>query len=467
MAKLYVPHAYQTLMFDHLMQHKRCALFAGMGLGKTVTMLTALDALHLSGEETKPALVTAPLRVAQSTWPDEAAKWEHLRHMVISPIVGTVEERRAAMRREAQAYTVNYDNIPWLLSELEGKKFPYGRVIADESTRLKGFRTRQGGARAAALGKIAHVEPTGWTNLTGLAAPNGIKDLWGPTWFLDAGARLGRTHDSFKRRWFKPKWGAASHFTMEPLDHAQAEITEKISDICAAFDAKDYFPVEEPLRTNVYIELPAKARQLYTEMEKRLYMEIDGWEVEAFNQASKTLKLLQLASGAIYVGEQDESNKAFAEVHDLKLQALESVIENASGASILVSYHFKSDLCRLKRAFPRGRTLDDDPRTIRDWNAGKIEVMFAHPASAGHGLNLQDGGNIIVHFSHWWDLETFAQINERIGPVRQKQAGHNRCVFEVYLIAKDTADEDVMARRAGKISVQEALMQGLKRRVKS
>ena len=232
-------------------------------------------------------------------------------------------------------------------------------------------------------------------------------------------------------------------------------------DLCLSLDARDYFDISEPIVNVIRVELPTKARRLYKDMEREMFLALEcGTEVEAFNAASKTIKCLQLANGAIYT---DDTCSAFAEIHDAKLQALEDVIEEAAGMPVLVAYHFKSDLARLQRAFPKGRALDKDPQTIRDWNAGKIPVLFAHPASAGHGLNLQDGGNILAFFGHWWGLEQFQQIIERIGPTRQAQAGHDRPVFIHHIVAADTVDEIVMARRETKREIQDLLLEAMKR----
>lgn len=210
------------------------------------------------------------------------------------------------------------------------------------------------------------------------------------------------------------------------------------------------------------MELPTRARRLYRDMEREMFLALDGGvEVEAFNAASKTIKCLQLANGAVYT---DDTGGAWAEIHDAKLQALDDVIEEASGMPVLVAYHFKSDLARLLKAFPGGRHLDHDPQTIREWNAGRIPVLFAHPASAGHGLNLQDGGNILVFFGHWWDLEQYQQLIERIGPTRQAQAGHGRPVFIYHIVAADTVDETVMQRRESKRTIQDLLLESMKRR---
>lgn len=461
MRKDFTPRVYQTAIINHETDIKRCAVWAGMGMGKTVSTLTALDMMTLLDDS--PSLVIAPLRVAASTWPDEATKWNHLSNIEVSAIVGSAEERRAALRKPANVFTINYENIPWLVEQY-GDKWPFSRIIADESTKLKSFRLRQGAKRAAQLARVAHSRASRFIELTGTPSPNGLQDLWGQAWFLDKGERLGRSFDAFKSRWFQSIQMGEDRFAvqLQPLPFAQVQIEDKLRDLCLSLDATDYFDIDKPITNIIRVELPSKARRMYQDMEKEMFLELDcGAEIEAFNAASKTIKCLQLANGAIYT---DDTRTAFSEIHDAKLQALESVIEEAAGMPVLVAYHFKSDLTRLQRAFSKGRVLDQNPQTIRDWNTGKIPVLFAHPASAGHGLNLQDGGNILVFFAHWWDLEQFQQIIERIGPTRQAQAGHKRPVFIHYIIAKDTVDEVVMARRESKRGIQDLLLESLKRR---
>lgn len=460
--RAFKPHAYQEKIIDFILENERCAIWAGMGLGKTVSTLTALD--HLELVEPGPTLVLAPLRVAASTWPDEAKKWEHLAHLRVSPVVGAVEERRAALRREAEIYTTNFEQVPWLVEHL-GDKWPFKKIVADESTRLKSFRLRQGGKRAQALGRVAFKHATRFIELTGTPSPNGLKDLWGQAWFLDAGARLGRTYDAFEQRWFayqRIKDAVSGRQDVKPiiLPFAQEQIQDRMRDLCLSLDPRDYFDIAEPIVNVIRVELPAKARRLYRDMEREMFMQIGEHEIEAFSAASRTIKCLQIANGAAYT---DESG-TWAEVHDAKLQALESIIEEAAGMPVLVAYHFKSDLARLQAAFPKGRVLDANPQTIRDWNDGKIPILFAHPASAGHGLNLQDGGNILAFFGHWWDLEQYQQIIERIGPTRQAQAGHDRPVFIHHIVAADTVDDLVMARRETKREVQDLLLEAMKRR---
>jgi len=426
-----------------------------MGMGKTTSTLNALDAIGLV--EDGPVLVLAPLRVARSTWPDEASKWDHLKSTEIVPIVGTLAQRLAAVRQHARVYTTNYEQLTWLV-EHWGDRWPYRTVVADESTKLKSFRLRQGGKRAQSLGRVAHTKIKRFIQLTGTPSPNGLTDLWGQMWMLDGGQRLGRTYSAFTDRWFRTH---PSGYGVTPLPHAQAEIQDKLRDICLTVDAKDWFDLKDPIVNNIYVDLPPAARKVYRDLERDMFTSLAKGDVEALTAAALTIKCLQLANGALYVG---DNNSNWEVLHDEKIQAIESIVEESSGAPVLVAYHFKSDLARLQKAFPQGRSLDSDPQTIKDWNAGRIQVLFAHPASAGHGLNLQDGGNILVYFGHWWNLEERLQILERIGPTRQMQAGHNRPVFVHNIIARDTVDEMVIERVETKREVQDVLLEAMKRK---
>jgi SNF2 family DNA or RNA helicase len=472
----FAPHPYQGLIIDHQSELERGNTWAGMGLGKTVSSLTVLESLYHFGFETEPTLVIAPYRVAQSTWPDEVEKWDHLSGLEVVPVLGDASRRAMQLRRDAPIFTINYENLPWLIDWFKHnpRPWPFGTVIADESTKLKSTRISQqkskkgteflrkgkSGVRGQALAEVAHKKVHRWVNLSGLPAPNGLKDLWGQQWFVDGGERLGRSFSAFEGRWFAKVRGEGGYAQSVPLAHAQEQIQAALTDCTIAIDPADWFDLEQPIVRSIPVELPAAARRIYRDMERKMFAEIESQPVEAVNRGVSTLKCLQLASGAVYVDEDGN----WKEVHDAKLQALEDIVEEAAGMPVLVAYHFKPDLVRLQRAFPKGRVLDQDPQTIRDWNAGKIRVLFAHPESAGHGLNLQDGGNILVFFSHWWALEAYEQIIERIGPVRQLQAGHNRPVFIYHIVARNTVDEDVMERRRSKRQVHEILMDAMKRR---
>lgn len=451
-------------MIDHAISNPRCALWAGMGMGKTSSTLAVCDALLLAGLARRP-LILAPLRVARSTWPGEAEKWEQFAHLRVQPIIGSAEERRAALQASADIFTINYDNLVWLVDML-GDNWPFDMVVADESTRLKNFRIKQGGKRTQALSNVAHSKVKRWINLTGTPAPNGLNDLWGQTWFLDGGYRLGRSYSDFENRWFgyqRAKDAVNAHKTFVKrvvFPHSQTEIQDRLRDICLTLDPKDWFDLNDPIVRTVEVELPPKARKHYRDMEREMFTHLEGHDIEAFAAAAKTIKCLQMANGAAYVG---ESNTEWVVTHDEKIEALRSVVEEAAGAPVLVAYHFRSDLARLQAAFPEARQLDASPQTIEDWNAGQIPILLAHPASAGHGLNLQDGGNILVYFGLNWNLEEHLQILERVGPMRQKQSGHERPVFVYYIVARGTVDELVLDRLQNKREVQEILLDALKR----
>ena len=452
---IFTPRPYQQQIISRILEQDRVGIWAGMGLGKTSATLTAIDILQIV--EPGPVLVLAPLRVARSTWPDEARKWHHLQHMKVQPIVGTPAQRRAALMKHAHVYTMNYENLPWL-TEHFGESWPFATVVADESTRLKSFRLRQGGQRAQALGKIAHTQVKRFIELTGTPAPNGMVDLWGQAWFLDKGRRLGKSFSAFSDRWFRQIPTGAGFVQLQIMPHSQREIEQALSDICVSIRPQDHFDIRKPIVTTVPVTLPDAARETYDDMHKEMVAELKGHQLEAFSAAAKTMKLLQLANGAVYT----DDKGSWTEAHNEKIDALGSILEEAAGAPVLVAYHFKSDLARLKKAFPYGRELDKNPKTLADWNKGKIRLLFAHPASAGHGLNMQDGGNILVFFSLNWNLEEHEQIIERIGPVRQAQAGHDRPVWIYYITATDTVDELVLERLQTKRSVQDILLEAMR-----
>lgn len=455
----YAPHEYQKVMLDHMIEHPRAAVFAGMGMGKTSSALTLIDALNVV-EGTRPTLVLAPLRVAKSTWPREAAKWRHLENINVSPVVGSAAERLRALKQDANVFAINYDNLPWLIEHFAAlKRWPFRRVVADESTRLKNFRLRSGGKRSAQLARVAHLDGLDrWINLTGTPAPNGLKDLWGQMWFLDRGQRLGRTYTAFTERWFQR---AFDGYGVDPLPSAQVQIQEAIRDITLSLDPRDWFDLEEPIVKNIYIDLPEHARRRYREMERTMFTELNQKTVEVFNAAAKSAKCLQIASGTAWIS---TAEREWAAVHDEKLDALESIVEEANGMPVMIAYHWVPSRERILQRFPKFRYFDARAQTEDDWNAGKIPGLVIHGASGGHGLNLQTGGNIIAHYDQWWDLELYQQVNERIGPVRQKQSGLDRNVWHYHILARDTLDEDVMVRRETKREVQDVLMDAMKRR---
>lgn len=447
-------HTYQTdQAIPHIHAHDRCALWMPVGAGKSVTTITALDDVSLVEDDVWPALVIGTKRIARSVWIQELAQWEHLSHLTGSAILGTVDERKAALQRKAHLYTINYENLGWLV-DLLGDDWPFKTVVADEIPRLKGFRLRQGSKNAGALGKVAHTKVRRFIGLTGTPSPNGLIDLWGQTWFLDNGERLGTTFSKFEQRWFRKGYDG---FSLKPMPHAEREIQEKLRDLCLTVDVP---AAAEPITNDIYVDLPPSARRFYDDMEREMYAEIDEIGVEAFSAASRTAKVEQIANGAVYYDDQHNWKK----LHDAKLEALESVIEESSGAPVLVGFQFKHDLYCLQKAFPKGVLLDDKTETLDRWNRGEIPYMFAHARSAGHGLNGARGGNILARFGWSWDLEEFDQILGRIGPRRQAQAGLDRPVYDHRIRARRTIDDQKLERVASKRSVQDVLLESAKRR---
>ena len=457
MSAEFIPRPYQQQIIDYIQANERCAIWAGMGLGKTVSTLTAIKQILDADPNAGPVLVLAPRRVAVSTWPDEVTKWSHLKGLRVSVVVGTATECQKALGTPADIYCTNYERIP-LLVEKYGRQWPFKIIVADESTRLKSFRARQGGSRARELGRVAHLYCKRFIELTGTPVPNGYEDLWGQMWFIDHGKRLGDSMTAYRMRFFMPRQvGADPHAVKwELLPLSEMFIQDLLQDVTLKLNTEDWFDIDKPIVADIPVTLPAKVMKLYKDMQQKLYIELEsGAEVESPNAAAMVARCLQIASGAIY------TEDGFEELHKEKIEALQSIIEEASGAPVLVAYHFKHEAERILKAIKSARMLDKDPQTIRDWNAGKIRVLLAHPASCGHGLNLQDGGNILVFFSRSWNLEAHQQIIERIGPTRQAQAGHPRPVYIYNIVASDTLDEAVAKRLETKRRVQDILLERL------
>lgn len=449
----FIPRSYQKRIIDHIISHPRCMVWSGMGTGKTVATLTAISAMQTCFLD-KPALVVAPLRVAQSTWPDEAAKWDHLSHLRVAVMVGPEKSRAAALESEADVYCINYEQLPWLVAKC-GDQWPFGIVVCDEATRLKGFRLHSGTKRAKALATVAFKSER-FIELTGTPTANGLLDLWGQAWFIDRGAALGKTMSAYQQGFFVPVrvGGEAYMVRWDPQHGAEERIKRKLCPMTVKINAEDYFDISKPIVNDIYVELPPRARTLYNEMQRDFFITVDDKDFEAANALSKMTKCLQIASGAIY----DEDGN-YTEIHDSKLEALRSVIEEAGGAPVLLAYRFKHEAKRILKAFPKGRLLDKDPKTIRDWNSGKIPLLVAHPASCGHGLNLQDGGNILVFFGLDYNYEQYAQMCERIGPTRQAQAGHPRPVFIHRILARDTLDSAVLGALRSKKNILDFVLE--------
>ena len=446
----------------------RCAIWGKPGVGKSVFTLTHLEIAYRVMGDTRPTLVLAPLRVARDGWAKEASKWDHLAGFDVVPITGDADQRKAALRKDAPVYTTNYDNLLWLIDHLEEtrKPWPFRRVVADEAVRLKGFRLRQGTARSQALGRHAHTSIEEFIELTGTPSPNGLKDLWGQAWFLDEGRRLGRTYSAFQSRWFRPKPRAGSQqFTQwEPTETAADEIHERLADLCLSLDPRDWFDMKEPIVNVIEVEIPPSARAKYREMERELFTMIGDQEIEAFSAAALSNKCLQIANGAAYLDPERYGAGAWVEVHREKLDALGELVEETGDDPLLVVYEFKSDRERLLREWPDALDLAVE-RDLALAKAGKGKVWIGHPASIGEGIDgLQEWCNTVVFFGQTWRLDLHDQVLERVGPMRQMQAGKDRAVFVHYIVASGTVDQVVVARRDGKRSVQEALMSYMKER---
>jgi SNF2 family DNA or RNA helicase len=456
MSRAFTPHEYQKIALDFMLDTPRCALFAGMGLGKTVSSLTLIDMLYLTGNDA-PVLVLGPKRVAANTWPEEAAKWDHLKHLEVSPIVGDPRQRRAALHRPAHIYTTNYEQLPWLVDAYDKRPWPFRTVIADESPRLKGHREKgQGGFRTNHIAKVAR-ETDRWVNLTGTPAANGLKDLWGQFWFLDFGQRLGATYTAFKERWFRADY---SGYGVKPLPNADREIHATISDITLSIRPEDWFDLEKPIERTVPVRLSKALMTQYQRLESEMFTKLTcGTELEVFNAAALTNKCRQFANGAAYT-----EHPNWVPVHDAKLEALESIVQEAAGASLLVSYEFVSDRERILKHFKNAVDISK-PAGLKAFKAGKAQLGIAHPQSMGHGIDgLQDICNMVVYFGTGWNLEYHQQILERVGPVRQMQSGHKRAVWVWSIVVQDTIDEVLIERHAGKREVQDLLLEAMSRR---
>lgn len=464
----FIPREYQAPITRFIRKKRRCNVWATMGSGKTAATLKAVFQLLMLGIIEGKVLVLAPLRVAAETWPAEAEKWGFPE---VVPIVGTPAERIAALKRDAHIFSINYENVPWLRAHL-GKNQPFEMVVADESTRLKSFRTRQGGTRAKAVYELTLMGVKRFVNLTGTPAPNGIADLWGQQYFIDGGLNLGTSFTGFQDRYFRAVRDNSGHgMQVEYVLRKGADklVQERLKKYTITVDAAEYFGVDEVRHVTVEVALPKKARKAYDEMEAEFFTELQAGEVEALSAADRSGKLLQMAAGAVYLTDDGSPSKDWEEVHKAKLDALESIVEELAGEPLLVAYQWKHDLARILTRFPKAVHLNrkDTSRNIKRWNKGRIQMLCAHPKSAGHGLNLQDGGCNIVFFSEWYDAEVHAQIIERIGPVRQHQSGHPRTVTAYHIRAKDTIDAAVAINLSGKIRADKAIRAYMKVRLKN
>ena len=446
----YSPHDYQSYATEFILEHPVAAILLQMGLGKSVITLTAMQELFRKGEIRK-ALVIAPLRVARDTWPEEIRKWDHLKELTYSVAIGSAEERRAALRRSAQIHLINRENVPWLV-EHQGKKFDYDMIVIDELSSFKNWEAK----RFRALMKIRPCVKR-IVGLTGTPSPNGYMDLFAEYRVLDMGQRLGRFITRYREAYFMPdRWGNGQVYTWKLRLGADEEIFRKISDITVSMKSVDHLEMPECILNNVPVHMDDREKAQYETLKEDLFLRIvnrDGVrEIDAKNASVLCNKLSQMANGAVY----DDDSKV-VRIHDRKLDALEDLIEAAGGNPLLIAYWYQHDIDRIRQRFPEVRLIRTS-EDIREWNAGRIAVGAIHPASAGHGLNLQAGGNTLVWFGLTWSLELYQQTNARLWRQGQK-AG---TVVIHHLVTEGTIDERILLALKNKDRSQECLIDAVK-----
>lgn len=444
----YVAHNYQNYAKDFILAHKVSALFLDCGLGKTITTLTAINELMYDSFEISKVLIIAPLRVAQSTWKDEIEKWDHLNLLRYSIAVGDEKERLKALKQNADIYIINRENVYWLVTK-SGIDFNFDMLIIDELSSFKSHTSK----RFKNLLKIRpYFERV--VGLTGTPSSNGLMDLWAEFRVLDLGERLGRYITHYRNEYFLPdKRNGAVIFSYKPQPNAEERIYRRLADMTISMKSTEYLKMPELILNEIEINLDEEDQIKYKKFKKEMVMTIQEKEIDAINAASLSNKLIQLANGSIY-----DEDKKFYEVHNKKLDKLEEIIESANGKPVLVAYWFKADKERIEKRFKvrEIKTADD----IKQWNKGMIDLALIHPASAGHGLNLQSGGSTLVWFSLTWSLELYQQTNARLYRQGQKDT-----VVIHHLITKNTIDEDIMKSLKRKDKTQEALMKAVKARI--
>lgn len=447
----YQPHEYQQYATDFIIKNPTAAVFLEMGLGKSVIALTAILELCLERFEISRVLVIAPLRVARDTWPAEIQKWDHLKDLTYSVAVGTANERRAALRQKTFIHIINRENVQWLIED-SGIPWQYDMVVIDELSSFKSHQSKRFKSLMKARPGVRRM-----VGLTGTPSSNGLMDLWSEFRVLDMGKRLGRFITHYREQFFEPdRRNGMQVFSYRPRAGAEREIYRRIGDITISMRSADYLKMPECVMNTVPVKLDSTEYEVYEEMESKMVTELDGVEIDAVNAAALTGKLCQLANGAIYT---PDGNTVF--FHERKLDALEDLIEGANGKPVLVAYWYKHDLARIQERF-KVRELKSS-KDITDWNAGKIPVAVIHPASAGHGLNLQAGGSTLIWFGLTWSLELYQQTNARLW--RQGQQAETVVIH--HIITRGTVDEDVMQSLSEKDRSQAALMRAVRARVEA
>lgn len=451
----FIPHEYQSYCIDYIKTHPVSALLLDMGLGKTVITLTAIQDLVVDELAVTKVLVVAPLRVARDTWPQEVKKWDHLKNLSVSVVVGDKATRIAALNHRAIVYVINREMVGWLVDyyQSNGLKWDFDMVVLDELSSFKNWKSQ----RFRALKKIRPMVKR-MVGLTGTPTSNGLMDLWAEIGILDQGQRLGRFIGRYREAYFRP---AAMNpqtgivFRYEPREGAEEMIYNRISDISISMKAKDYLHMPDCIYNTVPVQMDSRERQLYDKMAKDLLLHLEDGDIDAANAAALSNKLLQMSNGAVY----DEEGRV-REIHNHKLEALEDLIEAANGQNVLIAYWFKHDRDRIMKYLkdcgysPREMKSSED---INDWNNGSIPVALIHPASAGHGLNIQSGGHILIWFGLTWSLELYQQTNARLW-----RQGQSEVVTIHHIITEDTVDENVMKALESKDATQERLISAVR-----
>lgn len=442
----YNPHDYQRYAAEFIITHPISALLLDMGLGKTSITLTAINDLLFDRFEIHKVLVVAPLRVARDTWSAEIEKWEHLKNLQYSVVVGTAQERISALCIPADIYIINRENIQWLVEE-SGLPFDFDMAVIDELSSFKNHQSKRFRAFMKVRPKLKRI-----VGLTGTPAGNGLMDLFAEFKLLDMGERLGRLIGLYRNTYFQPdKRNGMVIYSYRPLPNAEQQIYDKISDITISMKAADHLKMPELISSEYTVQLSEKEREKYDSLKKDLVLSEDNEEVTAANAASLSNKLSQMANGAVY-----SDDESVIQIHDRKLDALEDIIESMNGKPLLVAYWFKHDLERIRKRFDVREIKSSED--ISDWNSGIIPVALIHPASAGQGLNLQDGGSTLVWFGLTWSLELYQQTNARLW--RQGQTADT--VVIQHIIAKGTIDEQIMKALKTKDTTQAALIAAVK-----
>ncbi|NCB94709.1 SNF2-related protein [Eubacterium limosum] len=441
----YKPHEYQSYATEFILSHPISAVFLEMGLGKSVITLSAIFDLCLDSFLVCKVLVIAPLRVARDTWPAEINKWDHLKGLSYSVAVGTEKERIDALKKQSTLYIINRENVDWLVHK-SGIPFHFDMVVIDELSSFKSYGAKRFKSLLKVRPSVKRI-----VGLTGTPSSNGLMDLWAEFRILDLGQRLGRYISHYRNTYFKPdKRNAQIIFSYKPLPGAEEEIYKQISDITISMKSTDYLKMPEYVSNEVFVTLSDKEWKVYSDFKEDMVANLGDEDIDAVNAAVLSGKLLQMANGAVY----DSENKAHV-IHDKKLDALEDLIEGANGKPVLVAYWYKHDLERIKDRFPVRQIQSS--KDIEDWNNSKIPIAVIHPASAGHGLNLQSGGSTLIWFGLTWSLELYQQTNARL--YRQ---GQRDTVIVHHIITKNTIDEDVLLALTKKEKTQDALIDAVK-----